>query len=116
MTSLSRLHRATRIRLLNDSFRADPETVAATEGFLPLFGQMSIPFFLEKVRAYADFTPGDPYAEHECGALEVAGQDVHWRIDYVAPDLAAPSSDPADPAKTRRVLRFILGEELAQAA
>ncbi len=80
-----------------------------------MFGQVGIPYFLEKVRTYANFTPGDPYAEHEDGAFEAAGQHVFWRIVYAGPDLKVPSPDPADPAKTRRVLQFMLADELAGA-
>lgn len=112
MTSLSRLHRATRIRDLNDSFRADPDPVAATQRFLLMFGQIGLPYFLERVRNYADFTPGDSYAEHEDGGFEVAGQYVVWRIVYAGADLNSPSPDPADPSRTRRVLQLMLGEEL----
>ncbi|MCW5687098.1 MAG: DUF3768 domain-containing protein [Pseudolabrys sp.] len=116
MTSLSHLHRAARIRGLNDRFRADPDPVAASETFILTFGRISLPYFIEQVRNYEGFTPGDDYAEHETGAFDVADHQVYWFIDYLTPDLRRPSTDPADPAKTRRVLRFALAEELNEAA
>lgn len=111
--SLSQIHRTTRIRALNDQFRANPESgkVAATESFLLTFGSISLGWFIDQVRRYENFTPGDPYAEHDSGVIECAGRTVLWQIAYSDPSLEKPSADPADPHRTVRVLHLYLPEE-----
>lgn len=111
--SLSQIHRTARIRALNDQFRANPETgkLAATESFLLTFGSTSLRWFLDQVRIYDNFTPGDPYAEHDNGIIECMGQTVLWQIAYADPSLSKPSADPADPQRTVRVLHLYLPDE-----
>lgn len=111
--SLSKVHRTTRIRELNDQFRADPETgkLAVSEGLMFTFGRISLPWFLHQVAHYDRFTPGDPYAEHDNGMIECMGMTVLWEIRYADPSLTKPSADPADPSRTVRVLHLSLAEE-----
>jgi hypothetical protein len=64
------------------------------------------------VRDFANFTPdNDPHREHDFGALDYNGTRVFWKIDYHAPDMEHGSEDPADPAKTMRVLTIMLASE-----
>jgi uncharacterized protein DUF3768 len=53
----------------------------------------------------------DPFWEHDCGLIAVAGQRVLFKIDYYDPSLCGHSVDPADPLVTRRVLTIMLAGE-----
>ena len=53
----------------------------------------------------------DPYREHDCACLTVAGQVVIWKIDYYDLALAGHSPNPADASVTTRVLTVMLAEE-----
>lgn len=68
------------------------------------------------VRDYDEFTPGDdPYGEHDFGAFtHPAAGKLFWKIDYYAtgfPRIEQGSEDPADPARTHRVLTVMLADE-----
>ena len=43
--------------------------------------------------------------------LEVEGRRIIWKIDYYDPSRQQGSEDPADPAKTCRVLTVMLASE-----
>lgn len=68
---------------------------------------------VEAVQSFKAFTPdNDPYGEHDCAVMEVEGVGrVIWKIAYYDWSFEAGSDDPADPAKTARVLTIMLGEE-----
>ena len=51
------------------------------------------------------------YGEHDFGAFEVDSHRLFFKLDYHAPDMASGSEDPADPAKTVRVLTLMLAAE-----
>ena len=113
-----------RIRALNDLLRkfflTDGKhqtngTVMLTSGIrdLNIGDQFKI---WKAVQEFDDFTEGnDPHGEHDFGAVTVQGVDgtyhIFWKIDYYAPDMMHGSEDPADPAKTRRVLTIMLAKE-----
>jgi uncharacterized protein DUF3768 len=102
------------IRRLNDSFRRSlsgggKRLVTAGIAALPPQDQAGI---LAKVMAFEAFTEdNDPHGEHDFGAFDHAGRRIFWKIDYYDPSLEFGSENPADPAKTTRVLTIMLAEE-----
>lgn len=103
-----------RIAHLNDILRTTFLTgkVVLTEGIVGL-GEMARSQVIEAVQGFADFTSdNDPYGEHDFGCIDItdAGK-VFWKIDYYDPSYQFGSDDPADPAKTRRVLTIMLASE-----
>ncbi|MGF1612601.1 MAG: DUF3768 domain-containing protein [Gammaproteobacteria bacterium] len=103
-----------RIAELNDMLRKTffaGGRVVMTQGIraLPEADQSAI---REKVETFDDFgEDNDPYGEHDFGSFEHASHKVFWKIDYYDPSLTFGSEDPADPAKTCRVLTIMLAEE-----
>lgn len=66
----------------------------------------------EKVEIFDDFTPdNDPHEERDFGAFAQNGERIFWKIDYYDTALNRGSEDPADPAKTVRVLTIMLASE-----
>lgn len=66
----------------------------------------------EAVERFDRFTEeNDPYGERDFGSFDHNGQTVFWKIDYYNPELTGGSEDPADPAKTVRVLTIMLADE-----
>jgi hypothetical protein len=102
------------IRRLNDSFRRSlsgggKRLMTAGIAGLPYADQAAI---LVKVMEHDCFPEGDdPYGEHDFGAFDHAGQRIFWKIDYYDPSEEFGSEDPADPAKTVRVLTILLADE-----
>jgi Protein of unknown function (DUF3768) len=111
--TMSASSRTDRIRELNDAFRI------TLEGGKCLFtagvSDMGVPFAtaaLAAVKAFDDFTPdNDPYGEHDFGLFEIGEERLFWKIDYYDNSLQFGSNDPADPARTKRVLTIMLAEE-----
>jgi hypothetical protein len=67
---------------------------------------------LERVRHFDEFTKeNDPHGEHDFGSFELAGVSYFFKIDYYALDMEGGSEDPADPAKTTRVLTIMRADE-----
>lgn len=109
-----------RIRDLNDAFRqgifSGGEGIAIgrvymTRGIFALEAHEQAGI-IAKVRAFDQFSEdNDPYAEHDFGTFEHAGQRVLWKIDYYTPDMSAGSVDPSDPTQTLRVLTIMLADE-----
>jgi hypothetical protein len=102
------------IRRLNDSFRrslsgGSKRLVTAGIAALPPQDQAAI---LAKVIAFDAFTEdNDPHGEHGFGAFDHAGRRIFWKNDTYDQSLEFGSEDPADPAKTTRVLTIMLAEE-----
>lgn len=112
------------IRSLNDRFRTNipnatdvPGRVMLTQGIRQLTDDDAepgrlLPQLFKSVREFDDFSEdNDPHHEHDIGALDFKGEKVFWKIDYYALDLLHGSEDPADPAKTMRVLTIMLASE-----
>jgi hypothetical protein len=120
------ISQAGRIAELNDRLRArvgipafqgleaaQLGTVVMTQGVMALEPEQMIEVWA-KVRGFDAFTgDNDPYGERDFGAIDIAGvQRIFWKIDYYADaNMNAGSDDPADPAKSFRVLTIMLAEE-----
>ena len=104
-----------RIRELNDAFR---KTLNPTLGRTMLTaGVTSLPsdvraMVIRKVATFDAFTEdNDPHGEHDFGNFELAGRRFFFKLDYYDRKLEFGSDDPADPAKTTRVLTIMLADE-----
>lgn len=113
--SLTEKQTRERIRDLNDAFR---KTLDPSFGKLMMTSAVSA--LPSDVRAMAirevetfDAWSGDndPRGEHDFGSFELAGQRFFFKIDYYDPRLEFGSDDPANPAKTTRVLTLMLANE-----
>ena len=102
-----------RIAALNDQVRKTLRggQVFVTQGVQAL-GPDAVGRILGLVRAFDRFDEdNDPHAEHDFGVIEDQREKVFWKIDYYDPTLSFGSADPADPAKTTRVLTILLASE-----
>lgn len=102
-----------RIAKLNDKLRTTftGGHVVITQGIysLPKADRVAI---LKEVQAFDRFDPdNDPYGQRNFGAFAHNGSRVFWKIDYYDPSLTCGSADPADPARTARVLTIMLALE-----
>lgn len=110
--------RAETIARQNDRFRqtfgADftiPGRVVVTAGVEAKGGA-----FLQKlmvaVMGFDAFTEdNDPFQQHDFGSVEINGTKVWFKIDLFDPSYKWGAEDPANPARTRRVLTLLLPEE-----
>lgn len=102
-----------RIRALNDRLRRTRQggTVLLTTGVRAL-GAAAAANIVAQVARFEAFTEdNDPYGEHDCATMTVAGVTVIWKIDYHDRALQFGSPDPSDPDVTARVLTIMLAEE-----
>lgn len=53
----------------------------------------------------------DPHGEHDFGRFQAAGHTFLFKVDYYDRDFRFGSEDPADPARTARVLTLMLPED-----
>ena len=98
------------IRDLNDKFRRTLTggTVLMTAGVVAIGSEVQVEI-LAAVQAFDDFNAdNDPWAEHDFGAIEVAGERVYFKLDLTR---AFASREPADPSVTERVLTIMLASE-----
>ncbi|NHK29625.1 DUF3768 domain-containing protein [Parvularcula flava] len=114
------------IAKLNDQLRArvgvpvflganEPQlgTILMTHGIMALEAEQIVDVWM-RVRSFSAFTEdNDPYGEHDFGSIILAtGERVFFKIDYYTDDsFSAGAEDPADPAKSYRVLTIMLAEE-----
>jgi Protein of unknown function (DUF3768) len=104
---------AARICRLNDSLRSTftGGKVVMTDGVAAL-AEADLAQLLSKVQLFDDFNgDNDPHSEHDFGSVELAGTTYFFKVDYYAPDMDGGSEDPADPAKTTRVLTVMRADE-----
>ena len=104
-----------RIRELNDAFRKilDPTLgrMMLTAGVNALPSDVRA-VAIRKVATFDAFNAdNDPHNEHDFGSFELAGDKFFWKIDYYDRNLEFGSDDPADPARTTRVLTLMLAME-----
>ncbi len=104
-----------RVRDLNDAFR---KTLNPRLGRLLLtVGVSDLPRDVRAmaIRTVATFDAfdgdNDPHHEHDFGSFDLAGLKFFFKLDYYDLNLEFGSDDPADPAKTTRVLTLMLAEE-----
>lgn len=107
-----------RIRALNDEFRRSIGTASPLGKVYMTAGVVALgePFGLRTIaaiKAFDAFTRDiDPHLEHDKVRVTIDAVIVWAKIDYFSaddPDLG--SEDPADPAKTERVMTIMLPEE-----
>jgi hypothetical protein len=102
-----------RIRELNDSFRRTftGGRVVVTDGVDALSANVKAEV-LQQVRQFDRFDRDhDPHGEHDFGNFEIEGHRFFFKVDYYDLEMQGGSEDPADPAKTTRVLTVMKAEE-----
>jgi hypothetical protein len=100
-------------RALNDELRRDFSRGVAlvTPGVMAL-GPEAAERIFHTVSEYSDFTPdNDPYGEGDFGSFEIEGETIFFKIDYYNRDMSEHSSDPSDPAVTKRVITVMRADE-----
>jgi len=102
-----------KIRQLNDAFRS-----TLTGGRVMLTASVdALPsdvkaMAVRKVATFDDFgSDNDPHGEHDFGAFDLAGHKFFWKVDCYDTECQFGSDDPADPAKTTRVLTIMLAAD-----
>jgi hypothetical protein len=104
---------ADRIRELNDRFR----TTMTGGRALMTAGVNALPsdikaMVIRRVATFSDFNEeNDPHEEHDFGSFTLAGRKFFFKIDYLDAKMEFGLEDPADPAKTTRVLTIMFAEE-----
>jgi len=104
---------AEKIRALNDAFRTTMTggRVMLTAGVDALPSDVKA-MVIRCVATFSDFNAdNDPYAEHDFGNFTLAGRKFFFKIDTYDANMEFGSEDPADPAKTIRVLTIMLASE-----
>jgi len=104
---------AAKIRALNDRFRTTMTggRVMMTAGVDALPSDVKA-MVIRRVATFSDFNAdNDPHQEHDFGNFELAGRKFFWKIDAYDANMEFGSEDPADPAKTTRVLTIMLASE-----
>jgi Protein of unknown function (DUF3768) len=95
--------------LLRKTFTGGRIVITAGIAALPESDQAAI---LAKVQAFDAFSPdNNPHGQRDFGSFSHNGARVFWKVDYYDPFLTFGSEDPADPAKTARVLTIMLALE-----
>jgi Protein of unknown function (DUF3768) len=111
--AMSKGDKSVRIRELNDLLRRTftGGKVVMTDGVAAL-PERDLAQLLAKVRSFDKFTnDNDPYGEHDFGSIELEGVTYFFKHDYYALDMDGGSEDPANPAKTTRVLTIMRADE-----
>ena len=104
---------AEKIRALNDAFRTTMTggRVMLTAGVDALPSDVKA-MVIRRVATFSDFNAdNDPYAEHDFGSFTLAGRKFFFKIDAYDANMEFGSEDPADPAKTIRVLTIMFASE-----
>ncbi|WP_299844113.1 DUF3768 domain-containing protein [uncultured Roseovarius sp.] len=103
-----------RVRELNDRFRTSGlgnGTMLVTSG-VQAEGSEFVVAAVDAVRTFSDFSSdNDPWAEHDYGAVEIAGHKVFFKVDCYDPTCTQGSENPANEALTHRVLTIMLASE-----
>lgn len=104
--------RVAAIREKNDAFRKSFSggRVLLTPGVTNLSAEDQ-QAAISAVKTFDDFSPDNPYGEHDFGAVTLEDSVFLWKIDYYDLDLQFGSSDPADDHVTCRVLTVMRADE-----
>jgi hypothetical protein len=105
--------RVTAVRLLNDAFRRTLTggQIVVTPGVQAL-DPGDLRRLIGLVRRFEDFEEdNDPFQQHDFGAVQLEGDRYFFKIDYYDLSMEFGSDDPADPAKTTRVLTLMRADE-----
>lgn len=103
--------RTEQIATLNDAFRTRfaGGTIAVTTGVRALSADVIARLF-HAVQTFDKFDADCP--ERDFGMVNVANQKFFFKVDYYdANSLDTGSDDPADPAKTHRVMTIMCADE-----
>jgi hypothetical protein len=102
-----------RIRALNDELRKNFSLGHAVMTIcIAALGPEAVARIVKTIEVYDDFCQAnDSHEEHDFGSFEADGHTIFFKIDYFDKDLAYHSSDPSDPAVTKRVITIMLAEE-----
>ncbi len=112
-SELATLSPPEKIATLNDAFR---KTLSGGKVFMTA-GVNELPDMVkaEALCTVANFSEfnvdNDPHGEHDFGSFELCGRRLFWKIEYYDPEMHFGSEDPANPAKTTRVLTVMLASE-----
>ncbi len=106
---------AAKIRALNDAFRTTLDQrlgrVMMTAGVDALPSDVKA-MVVRRVATFSAFdAENDPHGEHDFGSFTLAGRKFFFKLDYYDSAMEFGSEDPADAAKTTRVLTIMLAEE-----
>lgn len=105
----------TGVRILNDALRTSGSSALGQWLITPgvqAEGSDFVHMAIRAVREFDNFTQdNDPWDEHDCASVNVAGHTLIWKIDCYDPTLTRYSDNAADPALTRRVLTIMLASE-----
>lgn len=107
------------IRQQNDSFRRGmivggclfPGTVVVTAGVHARGRDFETAAYLAVAKDTAFTEDNDPWGDHSFGVVTVQNERLYWKIDYYDADREYGSDDPADPAKTHRILTILFPSE-----
>jgi hypothetical protein len=105
--------RIARIRDLNDAFRRSFSggKIMMTCGVAELPAMVKAAALVKIAECNEFAIDDDPYGEHDFGSFELCSRKFFWKIDYYDANCEFGSEDPADPAKTTRVLTLMLASE-----
>jgi Protein of unknown function (DUF3768) len=86
--------------------------VVLTQGILTL-EQSLLNDLLKSISEFDAFDEdNDPYREHDCATLEIAGKNFIWKIDYFDSDYEYRAEHPeTDSPMTKRVLTIMTNSE-----
>ena len=102
-----------RTRQLNDQLRCHGSggRIVVTRGIDALRPEEVGQGLTAVARFHAFTEDNDPWGEHDCAVLTVAGRRIIFKIDYYDRELRCHSADASDPAVTQRVMTVMLAEE-----
>lgn len=103
-----------RVAQLNDLFRetGQGDCVLLTPSVSEL-GVLTIRSLQRSIAEYTYFTPqSDPSGRRDSGILRIGPEHVFWKINYFDSACRGASEDPANPAKTCRMLAIMYVSEV----